>query len=156
MAPGSAGVWAASAPASASAGVAVCRGPCGEDSAPPPTNASPCDRRTPRAADPCLLVHRDVLQAQLSQALNGVSDKAKEAKEFLVQLKNILQQVQVSRRRGWGRGGGVGKGGHGGGGVCSSCPAASGAADATLAPRTPRWHPGDIRWGRDFMGLRVR
>ncbi|XP_029775210.1 tripartite motif-containing protein 67 [Suricata suricatta] len=32
--------------------------------------------------------------AQLSQALNGVSDKAKEAKEFLVQLKNILQQVQ--------------------------------------------------------------
>jgi hypothetical protein len=36
-------------------------------------------------------------QAQLSQALNGVSDKAKEAKEFLVQLKNILQQIQVSR-----------------------------------------------------------
>ncbi|XP_049500985.1 tripartite motif-containing protein 67 isoform X6 [Panthera uncia] len=33
-------------------------------------------------------------KAQLSQALNGVSDKAKEAKEFLVQLKNILQQVQ--------------------------------------------------------------
>ncbi|KAB0398394.1 hypothetical protein E2I00_009350, partial [Balaenoptera physalus] len=32
--------------------------------------------------------------AQLSQALNGVSDKAKEAKEFLVQLKNILQQIQ--------------------------------------------------------------
>ncbi|XP_012870026.1 PREDICTED: tripartite motif-containing protein 67 [Dipodomys ordii] len=37
---------------------------------------------------PCLL------QAQLSQALNGVSDKAKEAKEFLVQLKNMLQQIQ--------------------------------------------------------------
>ncbi|XP_039706278.1 tripartite motif-containing protein 67 [Pteropus medius] len=34
-------------------------------------------------------------KAQLSQALNGVSDKAKEAKEFLVQLKNILQQVQM-------------------------------------------------------------
>uniref|UniRef100_A0A673TBL6 Tripartite motif containing 67 n=1 Tax=Suricata suricatta TaxID=37032 RepID=A0A673TBL6_SURSU len=34
------------------------------------------------------------MEAQLSQALNGVSDKAKEAKEFLVQLKNILQQVQ--------------------------------------------------------------
>uniref|UniRef100_A0A673TBM7 Tripartite motif containing 67 n=1 Tax=Suricata suricatta TaxID=37032 RepID=A0A673TBM7_SURSU len=34
------------------------------------------------------------ISAQLSQALNGVSDKAKEAKEFLVQLKNILQQVQ--------------------------------------------------------------
>ncbi|KAK2500501.1 hypothetical protein MC885_008489 [Smutsia gigantea] len=33
-------------------------------------------------------------KAQLSQALNGVSDKAKEAKEFLVQLKNILQQIQ--------------------------------------------------------------
>ncbi|KAF1437691.1 Tripartite motif-containing protein 67, partial [Spheniscus mendiculus] len=33
-------------------------------------------------------------QAQLSQALNGVSDKAKEAKEFLVQLKNLLQQIQ--------------------------------------------------------------
>lgn len=39
-------------------------------------------------------------QAQLSQALNGVSDKAKEAKEFLVQLKNILQQIQVSRTAG--------------------------------------------------------
>uniref|UniRef100_A0ACB8GBD9 Tripartite motif-containing protein 67 n=1 Tax=Sphaerodactylus townsendi TaxID=933632 RepID=A0ACB8GBD9_9SAUR len=34
------------------------------------------------------------LEAQLSQALNGISDKAKEAKEFLVQLKNILQQIQ--------------------------------------------------------------
>ncbi|XP_075396719.1 tripartite motif-containing protein 67 isoform X2 [Tenrec ecaudatus] len=33
-------------------------------------------------------------KSQLSQALNGVSDKAKEAKEFLVQLKNILQQIQ--------------------------------------------------------------
>lgn len=39
---------------------------------------------------------RYLFQAQLSQALNGVSDKAKEAKEFLVQLKNILQQIQVS------------------------------------------------------------
>lgn len=35
------------------------------------------------------------LQCQLSQALNGVSDKAKDAKEFLVQLKNLLQQIQV-------------------------------------------------------------
>lgn len=34
-------------------------------------------------------------QCQLSQALNGVSDKAKNAKEFLVQLKNLLQQIQV-------------------------------------------------------------
>ncbi|XP_008395486.1 E3 ubiquitin-protein ligase TRIM9 isoform X1 [Poecilia reticulata] len=33
-------------------------------------------------------------KCQLSQALNGVSDKAKEAKEFLVQLKNMLQQIQ--------------------------------------------------------------
>ncbi|XP_028903233.1 tripartite motif-containing protein 67 isoform X2 [Ornithorhynchus anatinus] len=33
-------------------------------------------------------------KAQLSQALNGVSDKAKEAKEFLVHLKDILQQIQ--------------------------------------------------------------
>uniref|UniRef100_A0A8C1CNL4 Tripartite motif containing 67 n=1 Tax=Cyprinus carpio carpio TaxID=630221 RepID=A0A8C1CNL4_CYPCA len=33
-------------------------------------------------------------KCQLSQALNGVSDKAKEAKEFLVQLKNLLQQIQ--------------------------------------------------------------
>ncbi|MBN3314449.1 TRI67 protein, partial [Atractosteus spatula] len=32
--------------------------------------------------------------SQLSQALNGVSDKAKDAKEFLVQLKNLLQQIQ--------------------------------------------------------------
>ena len=35
-------------------------------------------------------------QCQLSQALNGVSDKAKDAKEFLVQLKNMLQQIQVT------------------------------------------------------------
>ncbi|XP_066549012.1 E3 ubiquitin-protein ligase TRIM9 [Amia ocellicauda] len=33
-------------------------------------------------------------KSQLSQALNGVSDKAKDAKEFLVQLKNLLQQIQ--------------------------------------------------------------
>ncbi|XP_037541563.1 tripartite motif-containing protein 67 isoform X10 [Nematolebias whitei] len=33
-------------------------------------------------------------KCQLSQALSGVSDKAKEAKEFLVQLKNMLQQIQ--------------------------------------------------------------
>ncbi|CAL8316812.1 unnamed protein product [Boreogadus saida] len=35
-------------------------------------------------------------ECQLSQALNGVSDKAKDAKEFLVQLKNMLQQIQES------------------------------------------------------------
>lgn len=35
-------------------------------------------------------------QCQLSQALNGVSEKAKDAKEFLVQLKNMLQQIQVT------------------------------------------------------------
>ncbi|XP_033873386.1 E3 ubiquitin-protein ligase TRIM9-like [Acipenser ruthenus] len=33
-------------------------------------------------------------KGQLSQALNGVSEKAKDAKEFLVQLKNLLQQIQ--------------------------------------------------------------
>ncbi|XP_061099531.1 tripartite motif-containing protein 67 isoform X6 [Conger conger] len=33
-------------------------------------------------------------KCQLSQALSGVSDKAKDAKEFLVQLKNMLQQIQ--------------------------------------------------------------
>uniref|UniRef100_A0A4W3GRJ6 Tripartite motif containing 67 n=1 Tax=Callorhinchus milii TaxID=7868 RepID=A0A4W3GRJ6_CALMI len=33
-------------------------------------------------------------KAELSLALNGVSDKAKEAKEFLVQLKNMVQQIQ--------------------------------------------------------------
>nr|XP_020471019.1 tripartite motif-containing protein 67 isoform X1 [Monopterus albus] len=33
-------------------------------------------------------------KCQLSQALNGVSDKAKDAKDFLVQLKNMLQQIQ--------------------------------------------------------------
>ncbi|XP_056621372.1 E3 ubiquitin-protein ligase TRIM9 [Triplophysa dalaica] len=33
-------------------------------------------------------------KCQLSQALNGVSDKAKDAKEFLVQLKNLLQHIQ--------------------------------------------------------------
>ncbi|GLD73810.1 tripartite motif-containing protein 67 isoform X1, partial [Lates japonicus] len=35
-------------------------------------------------------------ECQISQALNGVSDKAKDAKEFLVQLKNMLQQIQIS------------------------------------------------------------
>lgn len=35
------------------------------------------------------------LQNQLSQALNGLSDRAKEAKEFLVQLRNMVQQIQV-------------------------------------------------------------
>ncbi|XP_063804485.1 E3 ubiquitin-protein ligase TRIM9 isoform X3 [Pseudophryne corroboree] len=34
-------------------------------------------------------------KSQLSQALNGLSDRAKEAKEFLVQLRNIVQQIQV-------------------------------------------------------------
>uniref|UniRef100_H2SID5 Tripartite motif containing 67 n=1 Tax=Takifugu rubripes TaxID=31033 RepID=H2SID5_TAKRU len=33
-------------------------------------------------------------KCQLSQALNGISDKAKDAKEFLVHLKNLLQQIQ--------------------------------------------------------------
>ncbi|XP_034435877.1 E3 ubiquitin-protein ligase TRIM9 isoform X3 [Hippoglossus hippoglossus] len=33
-------------------------------------------------------------KCQISQALNGVSEKAKDAKEFLVQLKNMLQQIQ--------------------------------------------------------------
>uniref|UniRef100_G1NLY7 Tripartite motif containing 9 n=1 Tax=Meleagris gallopavo TaxID=9103 RepID=G1NLY7_MELGA len=32
--------------------------------------------------------------SQLSQALNGLSDRAKEAKEFLVQLRNMVQQIQ--------------------------------------------------------------
>ena len=36
------------------------------------------------------------LQCQISQALNGVSEKAKDAKEFLIQLKNLLQQIQVT------------------------------------------------------------
>ncbi|NXP48403.1 TRIM9 ligase, partial [Heliornis fulica] len=36
-------------------------------------------------------------QSQLSQALNGLSDRAKEAKEFLVQLRNMVQQIQVLR-----------------------------------------------------------
>lgn len=88
VAPGSAGVWAASAPASASAGVAVCRGPRGEDSAPPPTNPSPCDKRTPWAADPCLLVHprrapgpavsglkRSVRQGEGSQGVPGPAEE---------------------------------------------------------------------------------
>ncbi|XP_056203233.1 E3 ubiquitin-protein ligase TRIM9 isoform X8 [Falco biarmicus] len=33
-------------------------------------------------------------KSQLSQALNGLSDRAKEAKEFLVQLRNMVQQIQ--------------------------------------------------------------
>ncbi|XP_040189532.1 E3 ubiquitin-protein ligase TRIM9 isoform X3 [Rana temporaria] len=34
-------------------------------------------------------------KSQLSQALNGLSDRAKEAKEFLVQLRNMVQHIQV-------------------------------------------------------------
>lgn len=34
-------------------------------------------------------------QGQLSQALNGLSDRATEAKEFLVQLRNMVQHIQV-------------------------------------------------------------
>lgn len=41
------------------------------------------------------LVLSSPLQSQLSQALNGLSDRAKEAKEFLVQLRNMVQQIQV-------------------------------------------------------------
>ncbi|XP_076982893.1 E3 ubiquitin-protein ligase TRIM9 isoform X2 [Tamandua tetradactyla] len=33
-------------------------------------------------------------KSQLSQALNGLSDRAKEAKEFLVQLRSLAQQIQ--------------------------------------------------------------
>ncbi|XP_077322916.1 E3 ubiquitin-protein ligase TRIM9 isoform X3 [Lithobates pipiens] len=33
-------------------------------------------------------------KSQLSQALNGLSDRAKEAKEFLVQLRNMVQHIQ--------------------------------------------------------------
>ncbi|CAB1442409.1 unnamed protein product, partial [Pleuronectes platessa] len=40
----------------------------------------------------CLQASRQ--RCQISQALNGVSDKAKDAKEFLMQLKNMLQQIQ--------------------------------------------------------------
>ncbi|KAI1237451.1 E3 ubiquitin-protein ligase TRIM9, partial [Lamprotornis superbus] len=36
----------------------------------------------------------DGMGSQLSQALNGLSDRAKEAKEFLVQLRNMVQQIQ--------------------------------------------------------------
>lgn len=35
------------------------------------------------------------VQGQLSQALNGLSDRATEAKEFLVQLRNMVQHIQV-------------------------------------------------------------
>lgn len=35
------------------------------------------------------------MQGQLSQALNGLSDRATEAKEFLVQLRNMVQHIQV-------------------------------------------------------------
>ena len=34
-------------------------------------------------------------QGQLSQALNILSDRATEAKEFLVQLRNMVQHIQV-------------------------------------------------------------
>ncbi|KAG9336726.1 hypothetical protein JZ751_003074 [Albula glossodonta] len=36
---------------------------------------------------------------QLSQALNILSDRATEAKEFLVQLRNMVQHIQVQRRK---------------------------------------------------------
>lgn len=34
-------------------------------------------------------------QGQLSQVLNVLSDRATEAKEFLVQLRNMVQHIQV-------------------------------------------------------------
>lgn len=48
----------------------------------------------------CCPQNSDVLsvssaQGQLSQALNGLSDRATEAKEFLVQLRNMVQHIQV-------------------------------------------------------------
>lgn len=62
-----------------------------------------------RSTQPCmilLLLHMTIapwfpslsLQSQLSQALNGLSDRAKEAKEFLVQLRNMVQQIQVPQQ----------------------------------------------------------
>jgi len=36
-------------------------------------------------------------QGQLSQALNVLSDRATEAKEFLVQLRNMVQHIQVQQ-----------------------------------------------------------
>lgn len=38
-------------------------------------------------------------QGQLSQALNGLSDRATEAKEFLVQLRNMVQHIQVLQQQ---------------------------------------------------------
>uniref|UniRef100_A0A803YS75 Tripartite motif containing 9 n=1 Tax=Meleagris gallopavo TaxID=9103 RepID=A0A803YS75_MELGA len=64
---------------------------------------SPCNRTSPAPGRQCrdpspspphsrqLLQH---MNDQLSQALNGLSDRAKEAKEFLVQLRNMVQQIQ--------------------------------------------------------------
>uniref|UniRef100_A0A803XME4 Tripartite motif containing 9 n=1 Tax=Meleagris gallopavo TaxID=9103 RepID=A0A803XME4_MELGA len=42
----------------------------------------------------CLHLPPAPAASQLSQALNGLSDRAKEAKEFLVQLRNMVQQIQ--------------------------------------------------------------
>lgn len=46
----------------------------------------------------CLLLSL-YFQGQLSQALNVLSDRATEAKEFLVQLRNMVQHIQVQQRR---------------------------------------------------------
>lgn len=43
-------------------------------------------------------VYLSLSQGQLSQALNGLSDRATEAKEFLVQLRNMVQHIQVHQQ----------------------------------------------------------
>ncbi|XP_043371843.1 E3 ubiquitin-protein ligase TRIM9 [Dermochelys coriacea] len=48
--------------------------------------------RQPRGQGPGR--HVEAAQEPALQALNGVSDRAKEAKEFLVQLRNMVQQIQ--------------------------------------------------------------
>lgn len=46
-----------------------------------------------------LNIYLYISQGQLSQALNGLSDRATEAKEFLVQLRNMVQHIQVLRQQ---------------------------------------------------------
>lgn len=77
-----------------------------------------------------------------------MSDKAKEAKEFLVQLKDILQQVQVSR-------GGAGVAGRGdmcSGGSTHPAPQPQALQMRPSFHRYPTGPPMTSDRGRDLAG----
>uniref|UniRef100_A0A8C2TGG3 Tripartite motif containing 9 n=1 Tax=Coturnix japonica TaxID=93934 RepID=A0A8C2TGG3_COTJA len=68
------------------------RGPLAKHRLVPPAQGRVSRRLSPQHSMYCVQCKSP--RVQLSQALNGLSDRAKEAKEFLVQLRNMVQQIQ--------------------------------------------------------------